>query len=393
MMDIKSLAKSKRAHTQQHSKKPNLKQKPKAPAGSSSDAGGPKKLSSGNPIREKTHKSQHVSALPSNWDCYEEPSADQSSQASDVVLPKSKGADYLHLITEAQSQSLSYSPMDCFPSLDDVLPGGFSQGIGSLLSVRGEGILSWIADDNFIVEDRTTASHEASFFSLNLNALAEQLEKVDLPSRLFIESDLLPPELLEEGSKANNDQETEVSTTITEELVNDFSEKVIIADQTTEIASSGSGCLAISDPGSGLVDPIEDVTNASQFGKSDQSGAMESTVKLKVAEELSTFEATAAEAELDMLLDSFSETKILDSTGTKSVSTFPDSQREASIPLPQPFRKGPDLSKTAIVTANFDDVLDDSHVKTTPHALQSSSSHSVTKSKVLEDFDSWLDTI
>ena len=36
----------------------------------------------------------------------------------------------------------------------------FNQGVGSLLSVRGQGILSWIGDNNFIVEDRATTSHE-----------------------------------------------------------------------------------------------------------------------------------------------------------------------------------------------------------------------------------------
>ena len=33
-------------------------------------------------------------------------------------------------------------------------------GVGPLLAVRGESILSWIGDDNFVVEDETTSSHE-----------------------------------------------------------------------------------------------------------------------------------------------------------------------------------------------------------------------------------------
>lgn len=37
---------------------------------------------------------------------------------------------------------------------------------------------------------------QASFLSLNLHALAEQLAKIDLSQRLFIEADLLPPELV-----------------------------------------------------------------------------------------------------------------------------------------------------------------------------------------------------
>lgn len=39
-------------------------------------------------------------------------------------------------------------------------------------------------------------SMQAAFLSLNLHALAEQLEKIDLAQRLFIEADLLPPELV-----------------------------------------------------------------------------------------------------------------------------------------------------------------------------------------------------
>lgn len=37
---------------------------------------------------------------------------------------------------------------------------------------------------------------QASFLSLNLNNLNEQLAKVDLAERLFIEPDVLPPELV-----------------------------------------------------------------------------------------------------------------------------------------------------------------------------------------------------
>lgn len=39
-------------------------------------------------------------------------------------------------------------------------------------------------------------SFQAAFLSLNLHALAEQLEKIDLAQRLFIEAHLLPPELV-----------------------------------------------------------------------------------------------------------------------------------------------------------------------------------------------------
>lgn len=38
--------------------------------------------------------------------------------------------------------------------------GDFKRGLQSMLSVRGESILSWIGDDNFIVEDETAANPE-----------------------------------------------------------------------------------------------------------------------------------------------------------------------------------------------------------------------------------------
>lgn len=131
VMDVKALAKSKRAHTQHHSKKPHVphtNQKPKAPSDGSNVAGSAKKPLGkplGKQVTEKSHRSQGVSKLPSNWDRYEEefedPSGSGSGQPSDVILPKSKGADYRHLIAEAQSQSSLY--LDGFPSLDDVMPG------------------------------------------------------------------------------------------------------------------------------------------------------------------------------------------------------------------------------------------------------------------------------
>lgn len=32
-----------------------------------------------------------------------------------------------------------------------------------MLSVRGEGILSWIGNNNFVVEDKTAAAHEVVY--------------------------------------------------------------------------------------------------------------------------------------------------------------------------------------------------------------------------------------
>ena len=131
-MDAKALAKSKRAHSQQHSRKHHPNPKLKAPSGGATETdGGVAKKPSGKQVREKTIQSRVISGLPSNWDRYDEendsgsedPSGSSANKNPDVVLPKSKGADYRHLIAEAQSQSQSNLYPDSFPSVDDVLAG------------------------------------------------------------------------------------------------------------------------------------------------------------------------------------------------------------------------------------------------------------------------------
>ncbi|KAI9176729.1 hypothetical protein LWI28_006447 [Acer negundo] len=390
-MDAKALAKSKRAHSLHHKNKSYPNQKSKVPS-VASDSAGSRTKPLGKQVGEKTRQSQRIAKLPSNLDRYEDefdsdlenPSGDSTSQASDVIVPKSKGADYHHLIAEAQSQaqslpqsqaqSQSYSYSDSLHYMDDILSGGFIRGVGSMLSIRGERILSWAGDDNFVVEDKTTAMQEASFLSLNLNALAEQLAKVDLSQRLFVEADLLSLEQGLEGSRASSNQESDrIQTTHESDSVantsedidsNEFSVKVEVVD--TEFTS-------------------------------EQSRAQ---IKLP------KFEAAVAEAELDTLLDSFSETKFFDSSSSNSSNTITYSQQAGSTALPQLSKRGPDLPKTAPATASFDDELDDllqetstlmnqnslshpSDVTAASHA-QSSSSQTVTKSKELEDFDSCI---
>ncbi|KAK4577679.1 hypothetical protein RGQ29_027978 [Quercus rubra] len=431
-MDVKSLAKSKRAHTQSHSKRPHgshANQKSKAPSVGTNDAGRAKKPL-GKQVPEKPHRSQGASRLPTNWDRYEEefdsgsedPSVSNStSQPSDVILPKSKGADYCHLIAEAQSQSQSNLYMDSFPSLDDVMPGEFNQGLGPMLSVRGEGILSWIGNDNFVVEDKTAATHEASFLSLNLHALAEQLAKIDLSQRLFIEANLLPPELCTEGIETSRCQESnqmqtcysQASTTISEK----FSQKLKIEDQSSEVTSSGSSGSStnqtLSSHESISVKYID--VDLRGIGKSTQNEASQSTAELSVKsvldpqKKLSAFEAADAEEELDMLLDSFGETKkAFNPSDFRSNNPFPVSQKEVYVD-PSLSKIGPDSSKTSSGIANLDGALDDLLEETSNvmnqtgllqsleekaiHPVQASSSHSGTKSKVLDEFDSWLDTI
>jgi hypothetical protein len=41
--------------------------------------------------------------------------------------------------------------------------GEFGVGLGSILAVRGEGILSWDGYDNFVVQDKTSANQEVIY--------------------------------------------------------------------------------------------------------------------------------------------------------------------------------------------------------------------------------------
>lgn len=129
-MDAKALAKLKRAHSQHHNKKAHPSQKPKPATEGTSNAANVNKVPN-KQVSEKTRQAQRIAKLPSNWDRYEVEfnlGSDDvphvgAIQASDVIVPKSKGADYCHLIAEAQSQFQSYHYSESVPSLDDVLPG------------------------------------------------------------------------------------------------------------------------------------------------------------------------------------------------------------------------------------------------------------------------------
>lgn len=133
------------------------------------------------------------------------------------------------------------------------------------------------------------------------------------------------------------------------------------------------------------------------------------------------FEAADAEAELDMLLDSFSEPKILKSAVFKEEPSYISntSQADASTSgligeelVSAPVKRGlPDLSKSSLAV-DLDDSLDDllketssqihQNFATRSHEVKAASvdvvssfpsSGPIPKSKLLDDFDSWLDTI
>ncbi|KAG7536514.1 hypothetical protein ISN44_As13g004580 [Arabidopsis suecica] len=391
-MDSKSLAKSKRAHTQHHSKKSHSVHKPKGPGVSEKN---PEKLQ-GTQTKSPV-QSRRVSALPSNWDRYDDEldAAEDSSisQPSDVILPKSKGADYVHLISEAQAESHSKieNNLDCLSSLDDLLHDEFSRVVGSMISARGEGILSWMEDDNFIVEEDGSASYqEPGFLSLNLNALAKTLEKVDLHERLYIEPDLLPlPELGTSQTKVSHNKEPcfshttqdaeAVTTSLNEPVPQESSGKI---DQIVAQGESSVG-EAVS------LDQVNDIPILTD--ESEKSSAIET--------------------DLDLLLNSFSESHTQPNPVASSSSTSsqnPSIQKSSAFETEldsllnshssaEPYNKPANPSDQKLHTTGFNDVLDDllesTSVSIKPQQNQTSSSSSVGKSKVLDDFDSWLDTI
>lgn len=428
-MNTKSLAKSKRAHSQHHSKKhhhhPN--QTLKGPSTSSIGASSSKKPTPGKEIKEKPSQSQVSSALPSNWDRYEEEfdlgtddsSQDRTNQPSDVVLPKSKGADYAYLISEAKSQYQTSSSSEIFPSFDDVV-NDFDQGMGTFLSVRGQSILSWIEGDSFIVDDKATTSNEASFLSLDLHALAEQLAKVDLSKRLFIEADLLPPEQCREELHASYNLSQDTATCGREASKRDSDELQvhILSDVSSETTVSNHLVQDFSNDRLKSTYQVKDETL--QFGRTESESSAQLNATSNPNKKPSEFEAAAAEAELDMLLGSFSEANFLESPGFTEVSRYMSREGKFSesiggSPLDEsmqvfPAKKGPDLCRSALA-ADLDDTLDDLlketsslisqsaaslslEVKATPSDfLSSPSSRPTSKPKVLDDFDSWLDTI
>ncbi|KAF5182043.1 Phosphorelay protein [Thalictrum thalictroides] len=472
-MDTKSLAKSKRAHSQHHSKKfhPNPKSKSQITT-TPSDSNA--KKPSGKQIPEKSRKPQSSSsALPSNWDRYEE-ELDTNLQAvsndgiikdSDVVLPKSKGADFAYLITEAQSQlesqqtSSSVLNEGSFASFydDNLLIPGFTQGISSMLSVRGNGILSWIGNDNFIVDDISATKNEASFLSMDLHSLASKIEKIDRSRRLFIEADILPTEEDVDRSKETMKPESELSenhasgaaeqcssksaflepsdaetsfdqssvplpSTVTRyySSLSDPRQRALPVDQGMETVSSttngsGSAVQSISCEGTRLVNPTKDdyrriergilgevVESLAQFNVND--------VEDSSKEKTSAFEAVAAEAELDMLLNSFGETKLLDMS-KKPGSNLPIAQSmlmgdELAYSSKLPSKESSTLTKSVLLNVDIDDTLDDLLRETYNTKDQNNPvppekaivlpcvpSSSLNPAVVLDDFDSWLDTI
>lgn len=192
----------------------------------------------------------------------------------------------------------------------------------------------------------------------------------------------------------------------------DISEKVKGTDQTTKVRSSSALVCDSPDPSLSVQESISanqvDITPR-QMPKSDHQSKDPGSIPQSSLESFadprkkqSEFEAATAEAELDMLLDSFSETKILDASSIGSAVQGAAKMHSNELP-----RIGSD--SLAAAATNLDDDLDNLLQETSGLTNQSSSilpegnkgaipftqssSNSGSNSKPLDDFDSWLDTI
>ncbi|CAL4894857.1 unnamed protein product [Urochloa decumbens] len=184
-MDPKAAAKSKRSHTV-HGRRAH--QTPAAAA-----AHRQKRAAAA------TSSGPRSRNLPSNWDRYDdEGEAEDPAAAAEwtgEVAPRSKGADFGFLLEQARAQPREDRGLMApwLPSQDS--PFDFMQASTSMFEAKGEGILSSCDDDNFILEDDLAPDFEVPFLSMDLHALANQLSKLKLSQRLFVEEDLLPEDL------------------------------------------------------------------------------------------------------------------------------------------------------------------------------------------------------
>ncbi|KAL5998830.1 hypothetical protein ACLOJK_009778 [Asimina triloba] len=298
--------------------------------------------------------------------------------------------------------------------------------MSNMLSVRGKSLLSCCADDNFDMDGNATSGYEASFLSMDLHALATQLEKIDVSKRLFIEPDLLSPDLCADVSKEGSNQGGSLATLAShgkhvdnEKKLNNLNE--VMPPTATSIGSSQAGGLETRDEtseSSSFSSVAEQVVKAEPFKQGGFEGSMLAS-NLDAATDLKgkdyRFEATAAEAELDILLNSFDETEFFDSgssvmkpyNGFPAVEgDFPLSTKESTpIMATQPVVQLPGSSAALTLDDAIDDLLGETSISfdqkneplsqsrtAMPVSLPSQSS-SYSGSQALDDFDSWMDSL
>ncbi|GER50379.1 2-oxoglutarate (2OG) and Fe(II)-dependent oxygenase superfamily protein [Striga asiatica] len=385
------------AHSQNHNKKHQPQHSSKTPS-----VGSDNKKQTGRQAKGKTPHPHVSKPLPSNWDRYgenlgldSEEALTSSSQPTEFVLPKSKGADYAHLISEAKDQSSSSRFMDVSHLFGDVITD-FTQDFGPMLiSAKGQSLLSWAEDDDFEFEGKTSTSFEAPFLSLDLKALSEQLAKAKLSERCFLEPDLFPSELLDELQAYDEDKYDPKTRTSSTETKSRFSSSLHNQEFRQKHGPLSSTITLARDhhpvqTPARVLEPLKQenigILQSQDTARSISRESVTEEIFVSTAKSPSIFEAVSAEAELDMLLSSLGETKIVESKGG-NVNNHEHAVKSANI--------DDDIDKLLEETSYLT-ILDGGRGSNEVSAIadaRSSALNADSKSKLLDDFDSWLDTI
>ncbi|KAF0927213.1 hypothetical protein E2562_031011 [Oryza meyeriana var. granulata] len=291
--------------------------------------------------------------LPSNWDRYgAEADADDSAVPSEwtgEVAPRSKGADFGFLLEQARAQPREALGLGAPWLAPQDSPFDFMQASTSMLEAKGEEILSWCEDDNFILEDDLAPDFEVPFLSMDLHALATHLSKLKLSERLFLEKDLLPEDLAV-ASEVNQIQ----------------------IQSGTHVDSVAKGCLvhqkgiAIHDRDSIRCDDQMKADCQLECFEEDKSTSSPKTSSHFVHSDTgednnnsegAKFEVVAAEEKLDMLLNTLGGTHL---SGSNLDESFGNKSTLQDVKVNQPDKKVrlSTLSKS-LVNAPCDDALDD----------------------------------
>ncbi|CAN6350196.1 unnamed protein product [Urochloa humidicola] len=365
-MDPKAAAKSKRSHTVRGRR---AHQTPAAAAAHRQKRAAAAATSSGPRSRN----------LPSNWDRYdddgeaEDPGA--AAEWTGEVAPRSKGADFGFLLEQARAQPREARDLRApwLPSQDS--PFDFMQASTSMFEAKGEGILSWCADDNFILEDDLAPDFEIPFLSMDLHALANHLSRLKLSQRLFVEEDLLPADLAD----ALEDKEIPIDCDTSVE--NGAKGSSVGHNLNFEPRKDGSQSQCFEHEATTSIN-THLVNSDSEEGKT-YTRTMDTDPGIEHNKGLE-FEVGSAEEELDMLLDSFSGTYLSSSNLDKA---FGDDSNSQGAKISRSNKKvTPSMPSQSPAFAPMDDALDDLLSETSlpvqneGFAMQSSTSKPTVKS-------------
>uniref|UniRef100_J3M9R3 Uncharacterized protein n=2 Tax=Oryza brachyantha TaxID=4533 RepID=J3M9R3_ORYBR len=223
------------------------------------------------------------------------------------------------------------------------------QASTSMLEAKGEEILSWCDDDNFILEDDLAPDFEVPFLSMDLHALATHLSKLKLSERLFLEKDLLPEDLVV-ASEVNQIQiqcGTDVGSDAKGSSVHQKGIGIHDYDNIHCDDQMKTDCqLNYFEEDKSTSSP----NTSSHFVRSD-------TGEDKSNSEAAKFEVVSAEEELDMLLNTLGGTRL---SGSNLDESFGNKSTLQDVKVNQPDKKvTPSTLSKSLVTVPCDDALDD----------------------------------